>query len=142
VLEAQAAGLPVVTTRRAALAERVADGVDGFLLDGNPGEPAYDRTFVERTVALFTDDGLWHRMSDAAITKARAYTYERVAQSWIAYFADRLKSVEPRLPKIDLERLAPFVAAIPTEPATTMTLTSAELKHLVHMAFEKYFGTA
>src|SRR5262249_36126703 len=47
VAEAQAAGLPVVTSDKAALAERVTDGVDGFLIRGKPGQnPEYDAAFV------------------------------------------------------------------------------------------------
>lgn len=88
VLEAQAAGLPVVTSRRAALAERVTHGVDGFLIDGDPSSASYQRQFVDATCRLLTDDDLWTRFSLSARAKAAGTTYEKVAQHWMEIFKD------------------------------------------------------
>lgn len=90
VAEAQAAGLPVVTSDRAALPERVADGVDGSVipwLGGSPGGPpggdAFGDSFVAATVRLLTDDALWRRQSEAAAARAfRDYDWDRIVQRW------------------------------------------------------------
>jgi glycosyltransferase involved in cell wall biosynthesis len=139
-LEAQAAGLPVVTTRRAGLAERVDDGIDGFLIDGEPGDAAYDREFVERTLLLLTNDEQWQAMSEAAIAKAQHFTYERIAQSWIAYFEDRLANAQSRLPYVDIDALGRFETASSTDPEATIVLEPAEVAHLVKAAMTKFFG--
>jgi glycosyltransferase involved in cell wall biosynthesis len=141
-LEAQAAGLPVVTTRRAALAERVLHGVDGFLVDGEPGSPVYDREFVDRTLALLTQDDLWRAMSAAAIAKARGFGYEALAQSWLAYFEARLTNAPPRLPGVNLDALARFETASATDPEAKIVLEPAELAHLTRSALAKFFGPA
>lgn len=61
VLEALAAGLPVITTDRGTIAETVVDGDSGFVLkDPDPEQLA------ERMLLLIEDEGLWGRMSRAA----------------------------------------------------------------------------
>ena len=60
VLEAAAAGLPVVTTRLGAIPEMVNDGVTGFVVQ--PGDEAALR---DRLLRLITDDGLRQRMGAA-----------------------------------------------------------------------------
>jgi glycosyltransferase involved in cell wall biosynthesis len=61
VLEAMAAGLPVVTTDRGAIAETVIDGVNGFVLD----EPD-PKDLAERLLRLLSNKDLRRRMSEAA----------------------------------------------------------------------------
>jgi glycosyltransferase involved in cell wall biosynthesis len=61
VLEAIAAGLPVVTTNRGAIAETVTDGQGGFVLD----EPDPDQ-LAERVIELLQDRELRARMGKAA----------------------------------------------------------------------------
>jgi glycosyltransferase involved in cell wall biosynthesis len=61
VLEAMAAGLPVVATRRGAIAETVTDGENGFLVD----EPV-PAELAERVLRLLRDEDLRLRMGAAA----------------------------------------------------------------------------
>jgi glycosyltransferase involved in cell wall biosynthesis len=61
VLEALAAGLPVVTTNRGAIAETVVDGESGFVLD----DPVPEQ-LAERVLLLLQDNELRERMSVAA----------------------------------------------------------------------------
>jgi glycosyltransferase involved in cell wall biosynthesis len=84
VAEAQAAGLPVVTSGLAALTERVGDGLDGFLIPGKPGKSqAYEPAFLDAAFRLLREDDLWTRMSAAAAEKARRlYDWERIGGSW------------------------------------------------------------
>jgi glycosyltransferase involved in cell wall biosynthesis len=61
VLEAIAAGLPVVTTNRGAIAETVLDGQTGFVLD----HPVPEQ-LAERVLALLADQGLREQLGRAA----------------------------------------------------------------------------
>jgi glycosyltransferase involved in cell wall biosynthesis len=71
VLEGLAAGLPIVTTDRGAIAETVVDGESGFVLD----EPSPER-LAELLLLLLSDETLRARMSEAA----RARYVERFTQ--------------------------------------------------------------
>ena len=88
-LEAQAAGLPVITSARAALLERIEDGVDGFLIKGNPGDPDYDKAYLEAHRQLITNPELWQKMSAAGLKKAKNFSYDKVAHK----LEDDLKNV-------------------------------------------------
>ncbi|GAC1440015.1 MAG: hypothetical protein NVSMB55_03200 [Mycobacteriales bacterium] len=83
VAEAQAAGLAVVTSRRGALVERIDDGHDGLLIDGEPGSAAYRRDFVTAVVRLLTSAALRHELGSRARTRAHAeYSWVRLAAEW------------------------------------------------------------
>jgi len=83
VAEAQAAGLPVVTSSRAALPERVSNKIDGFLVAGDAGDASYCAAFVDAVVRLLRDDELWVRMGRTAHERAvRMYDWERIAVTW------------------------------------------------------------
>ena len=83
VAEAQAAGLPVVCSSRAALVERVDDGGDGFVIDGDPRSDGFSKRFVESVVRLMQNDALRARMGHAAAaTAAQRYDWDRIAEQW------------------------------------------------------------
>lgn len=83
VAEAQAAGLPVVTTDLAALAERVEDGVDGRLVAGPADRPGFAEAFVGAVVHLLMDDATRQRQGAAASAKAHSlYAWDHIARSW------------------------------------------------------------
>lgn len=67
-MEAQAGGCVVVSTKRAALVETVADA--GILIEGAPGQAAYDAAFVAAVDQLLSDDNLFQNLSQKG--KARA----------------------------------------------------------------------
>ncbi len=77
VAEAQASGVPCVVARSTCLAERVQDGVTGFVLDDDDRQG-----FAERAVALLTDDALWRRQHEAALATKRGLSWEEVAALW------------------------------------------------------------
>jgi glycosyltransferase involved in cell wall biosynthesis len=103
VAEAQSAGLPVVTSRLAALAERVDDGVDGFLIPGKPGgSPGYEAAFVGAVVRLLRDGGLRARMGEAAARKARLrYDWRAVVDAWEGLLCQVSAGREPLPPRHD-----------------------------------------
>lgn len=95
-LEAQAAGLPVVSTQLAAMAERVTHEADGFLVPGRPDNAAYRAQFIAHVVRLLTDDALWERQSRAARHKAEPFAYDLLAPKWEEVFVRlRQTPVEP-----------------------------------------------
>jgi glycosyltransferase involved in cell wall biosynthesis len=61
IVEAQAAGLPVIATDRGAIAEAVADGVNGYIV-----EAASPRQLAERLKVVLTDKEMRMRMGRAA----------------------------------------------------------------------------
>ncbi len=72
VLEAMAAGLPVVVTHESGYADIVRDGVDGFLV------PARDADAMAARLRLLSQDGaLRRRMGAAARARAAEYSWER-----------------------------------------------------------------
>ena len=88
VLEAMAAGLPVVTTDRGAIAETVRDGITGFVLpEPDPVELA------ARLVSLLTEEDLYERMSTAAQSEYAAKYTQTAAD---ARLADWLMNVATR----------------------------------------------
>lgn len=86
-LEAQAIGLPIVTSNRAALRERVLDGVSGYLVDGEPGDEAYNEAFVRRCCELLHSPTTRERMGREGQRLALAHRYPLLAKGWLARFA-------------------------------------------------------
>jgi glycosyltransferase involved in cell wall biosynthesis len=86
VLEALAAGLPVVTTDRGAIAETVVDGETGFIL-----ATADPRELARRIGTLLSDNELRARMSRAARARYLSlYTQEKADRrlaEWLEYVA-------------------------------------------------------
>jgi glycosyltransferase involved in cell wall biosynthesis len=89
-LEAAAAGDVIVCSPAGALPDRVADGVTGFLVDGNPSDSAVARKFVERISMLADDPARRERMSQAARELAAAHDYSQVLPVWEDAFAQVL----------------------------------------------------
>jgi glycosyltransferase involved in cell wall biosynthesis len=93
VLEAMAAGVPIVTTDRGAIAETVVDGCAGFVLpDPEP------RALAERVLQLLTKDQLRTRMSRAARARyIELYTQEaadRRLAEWLVALAESRSNSE------------------------------------------------
>jgi glycosyltransferase involved in cell wall biosynthesis len=78
VAEAQVLGVPAVVQPIGALAERVVDGVTGFLAPS-------DAAFAQRAIALLTDDTLWRRQHEAALSLQRGLGPDEVAQRFEAF---------------------------------------------------------
>jgi glycosyltransferase involved in cell wall biosynthesis len=121
VAEAQAAGLPVVTSGLAALTERVADTLDGFLIPGKPGQsPGYESAFVGAVLRLLRDDALWTRMGAAAADKARRlYDWERIGDSWEQELQGLVAGRVPQPPRLDraLNLLDPYLLTVTQDGA-------------------------
>jgi glycosyltransferase involved in cell wall biosynthesis len=88
VLEAQAAGLPVITTDRGAIAEMVVDGETGFVLD----QPVPEE-LADRILTLLGEPGLRERMGRAArdrhLTHFKQEIADRQLTEWLRDLAPR-----------------------------------------------------
>jgi glycosyltransferase involved in cell wall biosynthesis len=113
VAEAQAAGLPVVTSDLAALAERVSDGIDGRLIGGRGDQPGYQADFVDAVIRLLRDDELWTRTGAEASKKARRlYDWDTIAAGWEDELTGIVSGQEPRLPGPPLNLLDPSLLTV------------------------------
>ena len=77
VAEAQAQGVPAVVRPVAAMPERVRDGVTGFVASD-------EETFARRAVALLTDDALWRRHHEAALSLQQGWSWDEMAAAFEA----------------------------------------------------------
>lgn len=94
VLEALAAGLPVVTTRANGAAELVTEGRDGFVIDS----PWAIDQLSERLLRLSADGVLRRRMSQQARSGARRLSIENSVQAMLAALHRRTRLHEPHAP--------------------------------------------
>jgi glycosyltransferase involved in cell wall biosynthesis len=93
VLEAIAAGLPVVTTARGAIVDTVVDGENGFVLDG-PAEPS---ELAHRLLRLLDDEELRRRMSEAARTRyLERFTQDQADRLLAEWLKDVAAVIQPR----------------------------------------------
>lgn len=86
-IEAQAAGVPVLTTRLAALSETVADNVTGKLISGNSRSWFYKLKFIKELKRLLSDEKYWQALSNNGIERVkRHYSWEQIAKEWLQEF--------------------------------------------------------
>ncbi len=87
VLEAQAAGTPVITSRRGALPESVIDGETGILIPGDPYSDEYKARFIEAAVNLLKNKNEWARLSRNGRERInQEYPWAKIAGEWLEEF--------------------------------------------------------
>lgn len=87
VLEAQAAGTPVITSDRGALPESVLDGETGILIDGDPYSAEYKTRFIEAAADLLKNEEEWARLSRSGRERIRKeYPWAKIAGEWLEEF--------------------------------------------------------
>jgi starch synthase len=84
ILEAMAAGLPVIATSASAGPDLIADGEDGFVIDAGDRD-----ALAARMQRLARDPGLVQRMGQAARDKARQHTWQRYGEAWLQLLAGK-----------------------------------------------------
>lgn len=77
VAEAQALGVPAVVRPIAAMPERVRDGITGFIASD-------DEAFARRAVELLTDDVVWRRQHEAALSLQQGWSWDEMAAAFEA----------------------------------------------------------
>lgn len=99
VLEAMAAGLPVVSTPVGGVPEAVADGVEGYLVQ--PGDVA---ALSERLERLLSDSDLRHRMGVAARQKVEKYFSVEIIVPQIEEIYQELRNGAPSATQAGCDR--------------------------------------
>ena len=84
ILEAMAAGLPVVAVRSSGIDDVVEDGVNGYKT------PAKQAVWLERVERILNDESLRKELSDNAESFAKAYSVERFSQDVRHIYAETL----------------------------------------------------
>lgn len=83
VLEAQAAGCPVVASKRGALPESILDGKTGILIEGDPYSEEFKETFARETTKLLKDPVRYTQYSKNCKEYIRnKYSWKTIAQEW------------------------------------------------------------
>lgn len=82
VLEAMAAGIPVITSKSCGAVEGMADGVHGLYLE----DPASSEELAEEVQRLLADNDLRVTISVEGRARAREYSWEKVAARHLAVF--------------------------------------------------------
>jgi glycosyltransferase involved in cell wall biosynthesis len=90
IMDAQAAGVPVVATRTGGIPDIVADGRTGLLVP--PGDSAALAAAVER---MLDDEALRNECVSAAVTESRGYDYRRMVYKTLAAYRDLLDGTIP-----------------------------------------------
>ncbi len=84
ILEAMAAGLPVVAVRSSGIDDVVEDGFNGYKT------PAKQAVWLERVERILNDESLRKELSDNAESFAKAYSVERFSQDVRHIYAETL----------------------------------------------------
>ncbi|MCP5464797.1 MAG: glycosyltransferase family 4 protein [Deltaproteobacteria bacterium] len=137
VLEAQAAGLPVITSAKGALLERVSSGVDGLLIKGEPAEESYKRDFIAAVKSLSQDVNRWQSMSQAAVQKAQKFSYKNLAQQWMAYF-DSLNIYDIEASKKDIPNFGDYLVDLNDGKNTKLSINKESILHILQQYFSLF----
>ena len=84
VLEAMAAGLPIISTKAGGIADVVQDGQNGFLV-----ECGDEAGLVDAADKLCRSPELCRKYSAASIELSRKYSMERMAQQYLSLYTDK-----------------------------------------------------
>ena len=103
VIEAQAAGLPVVGIQSPGVGDIIQDGVNGFL-----AQEEDLAIFTAKLVRLVTDQEGLQKMKGMAFDTAQEYSYERTSQLLLGHY-QRLINVVPNRDRSVWQKLTVFI---------------------------------
>lgn len=93
-IEAQAAGLPVVTTQLGALSETVINNKTGVCIPGNSRSQDYQDRFVREVVHLIKNQDRWNEMSSTAHHRVmEKYSWDMIAREWDEEFDREIREI-------------------------------------------------
>lgn len=81
-LECMSVRTPVISSRKAAMIERITHNVDGYLIEKNPGSPEYRKEFISRITHLLRNTDKLELMASNAQKAAASFTFDALAQEW------------------------------------------------------------
>lgn len=96
VLEAYAAGTPVISTNAGGVPAILEDGVHGLLIP-----PDDDRAMADAARRLLNDDDLARRLAMAARAATDAYTWARVRPLWLSAYRGLISPVPQRSAQLE-----------------------------------------
>jgi 2-polyprenyl-3-methyl-5-hydroxy-6-metoxy-1,4-benzoquinol methylase/glycosyltransferase involved in cell wall biosynthesis len=90
-MEAQACGLPIVTSARGALPETIAPGA-GTLIEGDPWSQEYQHAFCDAVMRYVHSPEDHAAASQAGIDHAQTLSWDDVAQDWIVMIEREIRA--------------------------------------------------
>ncbi len=90
-LECLAVGTPIISSKKAAMVERVKDGGNGFLIDLRYKSPAYRKEFIDKACYFFENQNIKGAFSKNALDCSTNMNFEQLAKEWEAEFLKKLK---------------------------------------------------
>jgi len=88
-LECFASGTPIITSKKAAMIERVQDGENGFLVEKQYKSSEYKEEFLQKTIAFFKNQEIKESFSVNAIKTVDGMNFENLAREWEIEFLKR-----------------------------------------------------
>jgi glycosyltransferase involved in cell wall biosynthesis len=90
-LECFAVGTPIISSKKAAMTERVKNGENGFLIDLPYSSSEYRKEFIDKTCYFFENQNIKKTFSRNALSESNQMNFENLAKEWEAEFLKRLK---------------------------------------------------
>lgn len=91
-IEAQAAGTPMISSKRAALAETLEHEKTGLLVEGDPHTSDYQERFLKQVFRLMDSNADWERLSRNGIERAEThYPWMAITKEWVSHFTAQLR---------------------------------------------------
>jgi glycosyltransferase involved in cell wall biosynthesis len=90
-LECFAVGTPIISSKKAAMIERVKDGENGFLVDLPYGSLAYRKEFIDKACYFLENQNTKDTFSKNTLDSSVNMNFEQLAKEWEAEFLKRLK---------------------------------------------------
>ncbi len=90
-LECFAAGTPIISSKRAAMIERVEEGKTGFLIDGDPKNLDCKERFIATAVRFLNDEKMKHEFSKNTLRSSAKLNFDNLAREWEIELMKRLE---------------------------------------------------
>ncbi|MFH1455277.1 MAG: glycosyltransferase family 4 protein [bacterium] len=90
-LECFVVGTPIISSKRAAMIERVQDEENGFLIDSLYGSSDYKKEFIDKSCYFFENQNVKDDFSKNASSISDQMNFEKLAKEWESEFLKRLK---------------------------------------------------
>lgn len=140
-MEAQACGLPIVTSTRGALPETIKNGA-GLLIEGDPWKPEVVEQYVTAVQAIAESDSYFYAARETGLAHAQTLGWDTVADQWLEIFEKEIRANNDDVPRLvrHMWRNSDIVAARQILQDIPTVGQAAELHDLLK-PFEFAFGT-
>jgi glycosyltransferase involved in cell wall biosynthesis len=90
-LECFSTGTPIISSKRAALIERVKNGENGFLINSTYESQDYRREFIDKACFFFGNQNIKNAFAKNALDSSIDMNFGNLAKEWESEFLKRLK---------------------------------------------------